>query len=361
MKAAAFAAGLVVVAGPAHAQFRAYVDAGLAGPSAWSTGRITASWFHSLGIAHVELTGTSQAQYGPGLNDAGAAWGGARLHLHGLNQGIWLGLEGGREPLGPVRRWEGAAWKNLGNLSLQLQGSQSSTSLMRSASDSAVTIPDTLAPTSDRRTLTTTDVGVWARWLGQRAELALATGMRFGMRQPGRVPGSPGTPLADGGGGRTFHTSSTWWMAEGTWWFRDRIGVVGSVGQQPIDPAVATSGESFMRLGFRAAFSSRRREPAPIARPERSRGFEAERRNDDLVEFTLEANGAQQVELMGDFTDWSPVAMEQEGTRWSLRLPVPPGLHRINVRYDGGAWQAPPASRIVRDEFGQESGELLIR
>jgi hypothetical protein len=345
-----------------QAQFRAYLDAGLAGPSTWSAGRVTASWFHSVGMAQIELTGTSQAQYGRGFDDAGAVWGGGRLHLHGANRGLWFGLEGGREPLGPVRRWEGAAWKNFGNLSLQLQGSQSSTSLMRSSADSTAGFPDTLSPANDRRTVTTTDVGLWARWLGSRAELALATGMRFGMRQPGRVPGTPGNPMADPTGERSVQTSSNWWMAEATWWLRDRIGLVGSVGQQPIDPAAASSGESFLRVGFRAALASRRRaEPPPISQPARAKGFEVVRLSDELVDFTLDAKHARVVELMGDFTDWSPVLMVRAGTLWHLRHAVSAGVHRINVRYDGGPWQAPPASRVVKDEFGQESGEVMIQ
>lgn len=357
----ALAVGLVLLATPAQAQFRSYIDAGLAGPSAWSTGRVTASWFHPFGIAQLELTVTSQAQYGPGFDDAGAAWGGGRLHLGGPDRGLWLGLEGGREPLGPVRRWEGGAWRNFGNLSLQLQGSQSSTSFMQRATDSSAGLPDTLSPANDRRTVTTTDVGLWARWLGSRAELAMATGMRFGMRQPGRVPGTPGTPMADQASGRSVQTSSTWWMAEATWWFRDRLGLVGSVGQQPIDPAAATSGDSFLRVGLRAAFAGRQREPRAIERREQSPAFAAVRRGEDVVEFTLEARGVARAELMGDFTDWSPVLMERNGSRWRVSLPVQPGLHRLNVRYDSGAWQAPPGSRVVKDEFGKESGELLIR
>ncbi len=363
MKRAGLLAVLVMLAGPMHAQVRADMEAGLAGPATWSAGRITASWFHPVSPFQVELTGTARAQYGTGLGHAAAAWGGGRLHLAGSDRGIWLGLEGGREPLGPVRRWEAAAWKHLGRFSVQVQGSQSSVSMTQSAGgDSIGGFPDTLTRVSSRRTVTTTDVGIWVRWLGERAELAVATGMRFGMRQPGRVPGVPDTPTLDRAGARSLRTSSTWWMTEGTWWFLDRIGVLGSVGQQPIDPAVATSGESFLRLGFRAAVWRRRpavpRSPAPAHRTAR---FGFERRGDDLVEFTLDADGADQVELMGDFTDWSPVAMQRVEARWRLLLPVTRGLHWVNVRYNGGPWQAPPLPRVVRDEFGLESGEFTIR
>jgi hypothetical protein len=311
----------------------------------------------------LELAGTAQGQTGVGLEDAGAWWAGPRLHLRGADRGLWLGLAAGRDHLGSTRRWEAAAWKTIGTLSIQLQGWQTATNLPQSVGpDTAGPLPDTLADPAGRRLRTTTDLGLWLRWGASRLEVALASGMRFGLRDPGLAVGSPADRGPLGQQTRPTTVSSTWWLAEATWWLMDRVGLVGTVGRQPIDPSFATIGQSFVRLGFRAALQRRRPEPLLVVPSHSAGGFRASRMDEATVEFTLAAPGATGVEIMGDFTDWSPVTMERErpGGIWRVRLPAAPGLHRINVRYDGGTWRAPPATRIVHDEFGQECGELMI-
>jgi hypothetical protein len=82
--------------------------------------------------------------------------------------------------------------------------------------------------------------------------------------------------------------------------------------------------------------------------------------------------GARRVELMGDFTDWTPVALTPLGRRaggrgsdgddvWLAELVIAPGVHRVNVRVDGGPWRPPPGLSVVRDEFGGEVGLLVVR
>ena len=392
MRPAALASALLVVSSAAQAQLQGRIDAGLGGPGAWSlaprfllegrttrieltgeyrelqgtaqaaAGRLVTSWFRPIaGLVLLEVTGTAQAQHGFGRTDAGAWWGGPRLHLRVRDRGVWLGLQGGRDYLGPVRRWEAAAWKNIGRLSLQLQGWQTATNLAQSTSpDTAPTFPDTLGgDQSSRRIRTTTDLGLWVRWGGRRAEVTLASGMRFGLREPA-LSLEPG--LGNDAGNRAGRgtVSSTWWMAEGTWWLGERIGLVGTVGRQPTDPSLAATGEGFLRVGFRAALERRRRAAEPVTPSRPAAGLRARRVQGEWVEFTLAAPEAHRVEIMGDFTDWSPVSMEQRRKVWWVRLAATPGLHRLNVRYDGGPWQAPPVTRVLRDEFGQESGELLV-
>jgi hypothetical protein len=392
VRSAAVGAALLLLTSVAQAQWQGRIDAGLGGPGGWSlapelelrhgaarleltgeyrdfqgtgqaaAGRLAASWFRPVaGPALLEVTGAAQAQYGIGLTEAGSWWAGPRLHLRARDRGIWLGLQGGRDYLGPVRRWEAAAWKSIGQLSIQLQGWQTSTSLAESSSpDSIAPFPDTLTPQANgRRVRTSTDLGLWVRWGGRRADVMLASGMRFGLREPAL---SLEPRLGNGSGKRagTGTVSSTWWIAEGTWWLNDRVGLAGTVGRQPTDPALAATGQSFLRVGFRAALGRRRREPELVAPLRPTTRFVARRGEGAMVEFTLQAPKARQVEIMGDFTDWSPVSMEQRRGAWRVRLPASPGLHRVNVRYDDGPWQAPPVSHIIHDEFGHESGEVLV-
>ncbi|HXI20286.1 MAG TPA: glycogen-binding domain-containing protein, partial [Gemmatimonadales bacterium] len=146
---------------------------------------------------------------------------------------------------------------------------------------------------------------------------------------------------------------------QGTWWLADHLGLAGGVGRHPPDPGLLATGGNFVRLGFRVALDRRGTGPAA---PEgaAAAAFQA-RREGSLVALELQAPGAARVELMADFTDWTPVVLEPVSPgRWRIRLPIPPGLHYVNVRYDGGVWQAPPATRVILDDFHRETGIVVV-
>jgi len=64
---------------------------------------------------------------------------------------------------------------------------------------------------------------------------------------------------------------------------------------------------------------------------------------------------------MGDFTDWRPVVLTASGDgTWEVTLPIAPGIHRVNVRVNGGAWSVPPGLTVATDDFGGEVGLLPI-
>jgi 1,4-alpha-glucan branching enzyme len=75
----------------------------------------------------------------------------------------------------------------------------------------------------------------------------------------------------------------------------------------------------------------------------------------------VRAPGAGRVELVGDFTDWDPLALQRtRGDTWEITLPLASGTHRLNVRVDGGEWGVPPGISAAPDEFGGVVGLLLI-
>lgn len=77
--------------------------------------------------------------------------------------------------------------------------------------------------------------------------------------------------------------------------------------------------------------------------------------------FRVLAPDASAVEIMGDFTDWVPVALvRKEGAGWEVSLPVTPGVHRMNLRLDGGSWIVPAGLRLERNEFGGAVGLLVV-
>ena len=75
----------------------------------------------------------------------------------------------------------------------------------------------------------------------------------------------------------------------------------------------------------------------------------------------VHAPGATSVELMGDFTDWQPATLRQAGAgTWEILLPVTAGVHRVNVRLDGGPWIVPAGARPERSDFGGVVGVVVV-
>jgi hypothetical protein len=67
------------------------------------------------------------------------------------------------------------------------------------------------------------------------------------------------------------------------------------------------------------------------------------------------------VELAGDFTDWEAREMVRaDEETWVLRAPLARGLHRLNVRVDGGPWVVPAGITSTEDGFGGRVGLLVI-
>jgi hypothetical protein len=91
------------------------------------------------------------------------------------------------------------------------------------------------------------------------------------------------------------------------------------------------------------------------------RGTALARRPDGTALLTVAGVPARRLELMADFTSWEPVALVPSGAgRWTLAVLIPPGIHRVNIRADGGAWVAPPGLPQSNDEFGGVAGVLIV-
>jgi len=71
---------------------------------------------------------------------------------------------------------------------------------------------------------------------------------------------------------------------------------------------------------------------------------------------------AARAEVMGDFTDWVPRDLAPGGGgRWTLPVALTPGVHHLNVRFDGGAWTVPLGTVAVDDGFGGRVGLFVVR
>jgi hypothetical protein len=159
---------------------------------------------------------------------------------------------------------------------------------------------------------------------------------------------------------------------------------VGGAGLFPFDPVQGLPGGRYVTAALRLA--TRRpivNDPSLRAelllpyevrrlRSARAEQFVVEERDGGARVLRVLVPGARRVELMGDFTDWTPVALAPLDRRaagrgrdgddvWLAELVIAPGVHRVNVRVDGGPWRPPPGLSVVRDEFGGEVGLLVVR
>lgn len=80
------------------------------------------------------------------------------------------------------------------------------------------------------------------------------------------------------------------------------------------------------------------------------------------VQFRLDAEGAQQVALAGNFTGWQPRIELRETSRgvWSVLVPLEAGVHDYTFVVDGERWITDPHAPEVRDGFGGTSSRLFL-
>lgn len=148
-----------------------------------------------------------------------------------------------------------------------------------------------------------------------------------------------------------------------------------SGGSYPTDPVRGSLAASYASVGLRLTTASGRGAPARALRDALARAFDELSRSTDAaaVRLTVEpgpdgtprlrvvAPGADAVEIMGDFTDWEPAALVRlDRETFELAHAIPPGVHRLAVRLDGGPWLVPGGTRAEQDDFGGRVGVLVV-
>jgi hypothetical protein len=160
----------------------------------------------------------------------------------------------------------------------------------------------------------------------------------------------------------------------GTIWIWRELGVVVSGGRYPSDPARGSIAGRYasvsMRFGSRGSATERgfpreiippRPVPTSFARPVVT-ALDTRLALNGWRTFRIQAAGARHVEMMGDFTEWQPVALGRAGEDiWEVTLPVGVGVHKFNVRVDGGEWTVPLGHASQSDDFGGIAGILVIQ
>jgi negative regulator of sigma E activity len=80
------------------------------------------------------------------------------------------------------------------------------------------------------------------------------------------------------------------------------------------------------------------------------------------VQFRLQADAANTVELAGSFTDWQPVHPLQQTAEgvWTVVLAIPPGVHDYVFVVDGERWIPDPLAPGVDDGFGGTNSRMTL-
>ena len=67
------------------------------------------------------------------------------------------------------------------------------------------------------------------------------------------------------------------------------------------------------------------------------------------------------MEFASDCTQWSPIQMTRDGDRWMVEVAALAGLHRANIRVNGGRWTSPPGLPAMDDDFAGEVGIFVVQ
>src|SRR5438067_2201028 len=257
----------------------------------------------------------------------------ARLHLLGADRGVWIGATAGRTAYGagarPVTSAGVGAWAQRSQVMLSASATRSF------VGDSAYS--DFLATALTRRGAVTLDASLGAR-------------------------------VASRGGGHGVFGEASATLALG-----ERTLLFLAAGRYPTDPVSGSVPGRYVRGGVRlrlarpARLASRTSlpsasRPAHDGDPVPSARLGVVPQPGGAVRLVLHVAGAAaSVELAGDFTDWQPWPLRRRGDgMWETVLPIPSGLHRLNVRIDGGAWIVPAGLSRAADDYGDDVGILAV-
>jgi hypothetical protein len=154
------------------------------------------------------------------------------------------------------------------------------------------------------------------------------------------------------------------WEATAVWWLLPSLGMVGAAGHSLPQFGLAVPGARYGTLGIRLALGARPRSarPRPVEQPTLATSVAPRLVLATATRLAIVGPRATRAEVMGDFTDWSPRPLEPDGPgRWALRVALSPGVHHVNVRFDGAEWTVPAGTVAVDDGFGGKVGMFVVR
>jgi len=294
-----------------------------------------------------------------------------RLHmLFSQNSGIWVGG-------GVARPWRiavvsavdvtgGGAWARLGDATLsgtytnffftkvaasrdtagtaQTCGTHNEPLSLTSSSGASLSSSSASA-TDCRRQSRFSDIEGSVNWAYGFLELTGQAGYRFG-------DSYDVTP-----------DSRRWAAGTAVLWITNRVAAVMGGGRIPANPSRGLPARNYANFGLMLSYSSIPRTTVPVAPMTIAaiKDFEVRPLATGTQKITVRVGGVETVEVMGDFSDWTPLVLMRRGRDlWDITLPVAAGVHEINLRLDGGPWLTPPGLPTRRDSFSGDVGLLVV-
>jgi hypothetical protein len=161
------------------------------------------------------------------------------------------------------------------------------------------------------------------------------------------------------GQGSAFDHVDSWASVDAEVWIAPRAAIVASAGRTLADVVRGVPSARYLTLAMRISnrphvtVASHVHEVAGPRLTIASAGA-------STPSIEIRVATAQRVELMADFTDWSPVELQHEGDVWRIERAIPSGLHRVAIRIDGGEWTAPVNLPRMSDDLGGVVGLVSV-
>jgi hypothetical protein len=287
--------------------------------------------------------GASRTRWGRG---AGGWLGHGQIQIADNIRGFAIKVGSGRRFASngtqPISRMEAGGWSRLGRLDIGFW-------LKRTG----LTVPGVEQVDRDGADTLTAGPGTKQRMLEDHYTDLEAT-----------VGWSRGNLALEAGAGRRFGKAVrfTSWHVRALYQVTSRVALVASSGQFPVDVVSGLPSGGFTTLSMRFNL---RNEPAPVRQSSSPialrRAFSASSARDGTHLIAIRVPQASVVEVMGDFTDWTPVLLVPgEQDEWRLRMRIAPGLHEVNLRIDGGPWVVPAGLASMDDGLGGKVGVFTI-
>jgi hypothetical protein len=157
-----------------------------------------------------------------------------------------------------------------------------------------------------------------------------------------------------------------WQAADAELWVSSRLAIVVAAGNALPDVVRGTPSTRYASASLRVAWQphvalrfGRDANPGVRVVITRSSG------DGGIARIDVSAAGPKseeaRVELMADFTGWEPIVLERASDGWFANRAVTPGLHRLAIRIDGGAWIAPAnVPKLRDDDLGGTVGLITV-